>query len=312
MPNQKTRLPYWDNVKGILILLVVLGHMLQMLPNGSESAVYKLIYLFHMPLFVFCSGYMGSYAPLKILKFLVLPYIALQILCCLLTGQPVQFTTPYWMLWYLPALAVWRISIPFLDLCGKKWVCVCLLGLVLLGCLAGFDDGIGYFASLSRIVVFYPYFAAGYFLKKHGDWQKIQALRAAPKLCAAFAALICCGVFLRFAPIIHAEWLYGAHSYAAGGCTVFFRLLHYAAAAVTGFAFLSFLPKQKTVFSAWGKNSFLLYAAHIAVLPLVPKLIDALHEPALPLQMVLCVLLATGFCAAISAMGTAWRRRHLK
>lgn len=312
MPNQKTRLPYWDNVKGILILLVVLGHMLQLLPGGSDSAVYKLIYLFHMPLFVFCSGFMGSYAPRKILKSLVVPYIVLQLLCCVLTGQTVQLTTPYWMLWYLPALAVWRISIPFLDLCGKKWVCACLLGLVLLGCLAGFDDSIGYFASFSRILVFYPYFAAGYFLKKHGGAPSVLTLPAVPKLCAALTALLCFGLFLWFAPGIRAEWLYGAHSYTAGGYTVFFRALHYAAAAVIGFAVLLFVPKQKTVFSTWGKNSFLLYAAHIAVLPLVPRLIAALHEPAMPLQVMLCVLLSAVFCAAVSAVGTLWHRHRTK
>ena len=34
----KTRIPYWDNVKGILISFVVLGHLLQVdVENGGDS-----------------------------------------------------------------------------------------------------------------------------------------------------------------------------------------------------------------------------------------------------------------------------------
>lgn len=50
-----------DFVKGILICLVVWGHTIQyfLLENGSfyEDIVYKIIYSFHMPLFMVISGY---------------------------------------------------------------------------------------------------------------------------------------------------------------------------------------------------------------------------------------------------------------
>ena len=36
----KTRIPYWDNVKGILISFVVLGHLLQVdIENGGGDSV---------------------------------------------------------------------------------------------------------------------------------------------------------------------------------------------------------------------------------------------------------------------------------
>ena len=43
----------FDFVKGVLIFLVVWGHVIR----GRESIVYHVIYSFHMPLFVFVSGY---------------------------------------------------------------------------------------------------------------------------------------------------------------------------------------------------------------------------------------------------------------
>ena len=49
----KTRIAYWDNLKGILIALVVLGHTGTALGDKWLS----VIYAFHMPLFVFVSGY---------------------------------------------------------------------------------------------------------------------------------------------------------------------------------------------------------------------------------------------------------------
>ena len=49
----------FDNARAILILLVVFGHMLQPYTSGDKylSALYLVIYSFHMPTFLFISGY---------------------------------------------------------------------------------------------------------------------------------------------------------------------------------------------------------------------------------------------------------------
>lgn len=58
LPTLKTRLPYIDSLKGFAILLVVLGHVLQhYYPDGNFC--YRAIYSFHMPLFMFVSGYVS-------------------------------------------------------------------------------------------------------------------------------------------------------------------------------------------------------------------------------------------------------------
>ena len=54
------RSPYWDNFKGFLIILVVMGHCMWAY-RDSHIAGYlvKLIYIFHMPAFIFVSGYLS-------------------------------------------------------------------------------------------------------------------------------------------------------------------------------------------------------------------------------------------------------------
>ena len=47
-----------DSIKGLLILLVVFGHCYTTLQEHSNYMfINNIIYIFHMPLFIFISGY---------------------------------------------------------------------------------------------------------------------------------------------------------------------------------------------------------------------------------------------------------------
>ena len=53
----------YDNIKGILIILVVLCHFLGYAMIKSDTVVRSFIifiYYFHMPLFIFISGYFSK------------------------------------------------------------------------------------------------------------------------------------------------------------------------------------------------------------------------------------------------------------
>ena len=57
----KERDYFFDNLKAVLIFLVVLGHFLLPIHGRNYLVVVKrLIYVFHMPLFVFVSGYFAK------------------------------------------------------------------------------------------------------------------------------------------------------------------------------------------------------------------------------------------------------------
>ena len=48
-----------DFIKGVLIMLVVMGHIIQALDSNYEkNFIYFFIYSFHMPLFMSVSGYL--------------------------------------------------------------------------------------------------------------------------------------------------------------------------------------------------------------------------------------------------------------
>ncbi|MBR1731122.1 MAG: hypothetical protein IJ725_01645, partial [Ruminococcus sp.] len=52
----------WDNIKALLIFFVVAGHVLEMNPLHTDLAVNidLFIYSFHMPAFVFASGFFAK------------------------------------------------------------------------------------------------------------------------------------------------------------------------------------------------------------------------------------------------------------
>ncbi|MEO6729273.1 MAG: acyltransferase family protein [Candidatus Dojkabacteria bacterium] len=59
-PQKKPRNPFLDIIKGGLIILVVVGHLIQTnIPNFDDNLFFRLIYSFHMPMFIGISGYVA-------------------------------------------------------------------------------------------------------------------------------------------------------------------------------------------------------------------------------------------------------------
>ena len=74
-----------DALKGVLAILVITGHAIQIVYTKNkldfdESALFNIIYSFHMPLFMFVSGYLfkpeSKTRPLKKIIRLLLPFVA--------------------------------------------------------------------------------------------------------------------------------------------------------------------------------------------------------------------------------------------
>lgn len=59
MDNKVSRLLWADSLKGLLMILVILGHAIQVyMPEACfHNHVWNLIYSFHMPAFMAVSGY---------------------------------------------------------------------------------------------------------------------------------------------------------------------------------------------------------------------------------------------------------------
>src|SRR5690606_8207293 len=103
---------YFDNAKFILIFLVVFGHLIQSYidSNSFFSALYKLLYTFHMPAFILVSGYFakGIYEKgyiFKIIKKLIIPYLIFQVIYSIFyyvlyskSMLTIDFLNPHWSL----------------------------------------------------------------------------------------------------------------------------------------------------------------------------------------------------------------------
>ena len=120
---------YWDAVKALLIILVVVGHAIQFLEGGDfwSNPVFKGIYMFHMPLFIMVSGYFGITgierrgwrALMRQAKRLLPPVVFLYILRA--------------------AVSIWMLNQPLSTVVtsgdGALWFLVVLLECTLFGCV---------------------------------------------------------------------------------------------------------------------------------------------------------------------------------
>ena len=159
--NASKRIFFWDNFKGILIFLVVFAHWFINVNQGVICTIVDAIYMFHMPAFVFISGYFGKSAHSRsfesILRLLA-AYILFNGLSSIFFGR-YSFLTPFAIYWYIIALIVWRLSAVWL---AKLKYCLPILTIIAI--LIGYSNEINNTLAFSRIVSFAPYYMAGYLL----------------------------------------------------------------------------------------------------------------------------------------------------
>lgn len=261
----------YDNIKALLIFLVVLGHVLENHLTGGLKTVYIIIYSFHMPMFVFISGAFARFEPRSIVRRLVVPYLIFQTVSCILDTEngTLQYTTPIWNLWYLVALIVWRIMIPFIDR-NKRWQRTAILaGSAAAALLVGFDDAVGYYMSLSRIVVFLPFFVMGFYWKKY-RWGRT-VFDKIRKEYAIIAVIVVCVIMCLLSDSIEPRWLYGSYSYNKAGYNMGYRLLFMVMGIILCAAVLKLSSNEKTLFSAIGKRSIQIYLFHGFVVALLQR-----------------------------------------
>ena len=249
---------YFDNLKAVLIFLVVLGHfLLPIRDNQFLVSLKRLIYIFHMPLFVFVSGYFAKniyknhqFNFKKILFFIktyVLFVILIQIVYQLFhyrSFSEINFIEQSGAPWYLFAMIVWYLLIPLVRKFKPAYVITVNIVLAL---TAGYIQNIGDFLCLSRIVVFGPFFFAGYFVKKE-TLEKALNIKFMIPVC--IPAVSICGAVLTYGEL---------DNYYLGAVVRFLLMI---AAFILSWAMMFFVPKQKTSISIIGARTLPLYILH--------------------------------------------------
>ena len=121
--NEIKRDPHLDALKGFAILLVILGHSIQCsMQNFDDNLLFRVIYSFHMPLFMFLSGYLAWNKDINLRrKFmaLVVPFVAWHLLNYVIipSNQSIGFGT-YIMRWIKsPDYGLWFLWVLFINFC---------------------------------------------------------------------------------------------------------------------------------------------------------------------------------------------------
>ena len=258
-----------DNMRALLILLVVLGHLTEITHYRNSDFVYCLIYVFHMPGFALLSGICWSVLKREqIWKKLVYPYVIFQTIyvifqrIVLSESVTLQYTTPYWLMWYLLALIQWEMiasTIAFTPQNASRIV-VCSL---IVSMLSGLDDGIGYFLSLSRMLVLFPFFIIGVWLREYSEYLEKKSTKWGIGL--AFVVLIICVILVwRFHKSINNIWLYNSVSYYSAGYHMGIRLGILILAAIMISCLLILIPNYSIGggVSYLGQNTMPVYLLH--------------------------------------------------
>jgi fucose 4-O-acetylase-like acetyltransferase len=285
VPTVKRRVPFWDNARFAAVTLVVIGHGIQRLTADSDNAliVYLFIYAFHMPAFAMISGYFSKATPpgsrqmKKVLTDILLPYFIMEtiwtVVQFLVEGkQEFNPTQPSWTLWFLLALGIFRLILPYLTL--VRWP---LFWAVVFSVGVGYLSNVDSTFSLSRAIGIMPFFVLGW---KVRQWGLVDRWRVAERVTwwVRGAAVLLLGGWLvavvhfiqPFREIQLQHWFFYDDSYVdigdaawwAGAVRLGFILL----AVLLSAAFFALIPRSPTWMTGFGQATMYIYLLHSFVL----------------------------------------------
>jgi fucose 4-O-acetylase-like acetyltransferase len=175
----ENRNPFYDNCKFFLIFSVVLVHMFSPSRSGETgltqnmfcNSLCTLIHLYAIPSFFFISGYFATLEiSSKFIRNLIgqilIPYIIFEIIYKIAVPKSINtallFIEPFYLLWFLGMLFLYRLMAPYIAHLRLSTVIV-----ILLAC--------SFFSHLEidsmvwgswNFVKYYPYFLIGMWFKK--------------------------------------------------------------------------------------------------------------------------------------------------
>ena len=169
-----------DSIKGLLIILVIMGHVITTFDNQNvvNHAVMGFLYSFHMPLFIFISGYLSKnssqQSPRDLWRGafnLFFTLIIFQFLCSLrieLCGASFKAAMeifPFGVLWYLLSLIYWRVTLYYTPKPLLRRPALYLGIALALSILIGLSY-LGNPFALQRSANFFFFFLLGYYFRQ--------------------------------------------------------------------------------------------------------------------------------------------------
>lgn len=281
----RRRVPFWDNARYACIVLVVLGHAIQRLTYDSDiaAALYLSFYAFHMPAFAIIAGYFSKSAPptrrqmSRVITDILVPYVIFELLWSATKwlvegkGEP-NLTQPSWTLWFLLALGIFRLVLPYLALLRRP-----LLWSIAISIGAGYLTNVDSTFSLSRTLGFLPFFVLGWWLREHDLVNRLRLIDFRPwwlrVLAVAVLAVdgwIAWNWLAVWQEMDLTTWFFYVSSYADLGVTAWWagavRLAVMAAGFVLSAAFFILIPRRTRWWTKFGQYTMYVYLLHSFVL----------------------------------------------
>lgn len=290
-----------DNIRFFLIFSVVFAHLLEVCnPFMGSWYIYQFIYTFHMPVFIFLFGYNVKYSPTRIVYRWCIPYAVFQSIYIIFSrfvlkiSLNFQYTTPYWLLWYMLACIFYQLLLPLYDTTDRCRQILSLLCVFILSLFIGFEDSVGYYMSLSRFFVFQPWFLLGYYCKKNGILESLSARSKIRFRIMLVSALI----IVLYAPFyinMPAGLLYGSYPYSSCGGTPWMR----AIVSLISFSWILFLfvgvkpylNKPLILLTRIGQNTWPIFLLHGFFVKAIPIYWPCLLSSPWRVVLLSCVIL---------------------
>jgi len=266
---RRSREPFFDNAKMLLVTLVVVGHSWTLFPDWSDSSpVYHFLYVWHVPAFVVVTGYLSRSFTFtrrnvhRLMTTVVVPYFVVETLLALFRtvfgGEHMTtlYIEPHWPMWYLATLFLWRLVTPLFHRVRYP------LAVAVVVSLAGGVVSTGVL-DIPRFLGLMPFFVLGMTMTR----EQFDAL-ARPRVRVAAAVLLCL-TFLAAVPlasVVSKEWLYWRTGYADLGVTflqgVALRAVLIVVAGALALGVLGLIPRSQRWFTPLGSASLVVYLFH--------------------------------------------------
>lgn len=283
----ENRIYKFDNLKFLLIFLVVLGHFIDCYTIDSNllKTIFIFIYSFHMPLFIFLSGFfserikMFSEVNYKKISYYIFISLLMKILIFLVSNSSQQ--EGFLLLggdnvyWFLIVISIYYLSLPIINKFNKQYL---LFFSFLIALFVGYDDSINSYLYLSRIFIFFPFFLTGHILSDKKDlvikYTERKYIKIISYLIIFIFFLLC--VFGLDCLYPYRMLFTGKNPYSwvnIANCGYENRLICYAIQFIVGFAIMSIIPNKKIgMFTNFGRRTFQVYALHVPIILLIQQL----------------------------------------
>ena len=260
----------FDNYKAFLIILVVIGHFIELTSedNNFLIAMKWIIFSFHMPAFVFISGYFSRKKQdlYRMIQQLLIPYLIFEVLYYVLytviLGKDTSLALlyPKFSLWYLLAMFMWKLVTPLVKkIPGYLWIAFAV-GLAVGA--SSLDDN---YLTLPRMLTFYPFFLMGTDLDR-GSIDRLRTRFSRGQALILFTLINGILAWVALESELSVKIFYGRYDYEYLDLTntegVALRIICYLISAIMIYVVAILIPGAENNFSSLGQKTMSIYLFH--------------------------------------------------